>query len=75
MAFSTYDRDNDNYNAGSCAAIHHGGWWYNACDRAYLNGRWASKDAQGVKWFASLKSGNTYLLYPNYSEMKVRMDT
>ncbi|XP_061190422.1 ficolin-1-like [Saccostrea echinata] len=42
MGFSTLDRDNDNkpgdYN---CAVRMEGGWWFNACHRAFLNGPWA----------------------------------
>ena len=35
--FSTYDNDNDQ-DSGNCAYRHQGGWWYNACYYANLNG-------------------------------------
>ncbi|XP_075909119.1 uncharacterized protein LOC142905826 isoform X2 [Petromyzon marinus] len=37
--FSTYDRDNDAFR-GNCAQHQKGGWWYNACSHANLNGVW-----------------------------------
>ncbi|XP_061190416.1 ryncolin-1-like [Saccostrea echinata] len=43
MYFSTPDRDND-HDAGSCAAGLKGGWWFNRCHQAFLNGLWASDD-------------------------------
>ncbi|XP_059918111.1 fibrinogen-like protein 1 isoform X3 [Gadus macrocephalus] len=36
--FSTYDRDNDNYAGGKCAQEDKGGWWFNRCHSAHLNG-------------------------------------
>lgn len=35
--FSTFDRDNDRWGE-SCAAAYGGGWWYNSCQSANLNG-------------------------------------
>ncbi|KAF7650352.1 hypothetical protein LDENG_00127220 [Lucifuga dentata] len=44
MMFSTYDRDNDNWNPGDpskqCAKEDGGGWWYNRCHSANPNGRY-----------------------------------
>lgn len=39
VSFSTMDRDNDRYG-GNCAAYHKGGWWFNNCVDAFLNGPW-----------------------------------
>ncbi|XP_061191040.1 fibroleukin-like [Saccostrea echinata] len=41
MYFSTADRDNDMLVIGSCAAVHKGGWWFNQCYNAFLNGAWS----------------------------------
>jgi hypothetical protein len=37
--FSTLDQDND-FSILSCADIGRGGWWYNDCYNAFLNGPW-----------------------------------
>lgn len=38
MSFSTFDQDNDLFTALNCAAWFGGGWWFNACHLAFLNG-------------------------------------
>lgn len=44
MMFSTYDKDNDNWNPGDpytqCSREDGGGWWYNRCHSANPNGRY-----------------------------------
>ncbi|XP_062608617.1 fibroleukin-like, partial [Saccostrea cucullata] len=44
MYFTTYDRDNDRYSDGNCATKHKGGWWFNGCYNAFLNGLWSTTD-------------------------------
>ena len=42
MPFSTYDRDNDNLDDGSCSLDYGGGggWWYNDCLNSNPNGKY-----------------------------------
>ena len=47
--FSTYDVDNDKYS-GNCAGSYKGGWWYNNCLYANLNGKNGVKSSQGIRW-------------------------
>lgn len=51
MFFTTYDNDNDNreYNCGS---RWRGGWWYNACHKANLNGEYGNTEfSKGINWY------------------------
>jgi hypothetical protein len=78
--FSTYDVDNDEapveFWNGNCAARFHGAWWYTACYRSNLNGRYyketsgavAKKKNDGVSWNSWL--GNKYSL--KMVEMKLK---
>ena len=74
MKFSTKDADNDASpnTGGSCALAYKGGWWYNNCHGANLNGLYLrgphSSYANGVNWY--LFRGNHYSL--KFTEMKVR---
>ncbi|XP_062609689.1 microfibril-associated glycoprotein 4-like isoform X6 [Saccostrea cucullata] len=45
MSFSTPDRDNDGCSWCNCAAYsaYRGGWWFNWCHQAFLNGQWSSE--------------------------------
>ncbi|KAM7444297.1 cell surface pattern recognition receptor signaling pathway [Porites harrisoni] len=54
MQFSTKERDND-LSSVNCAVRHKGGWWYNQCSWANLNGvyyggEYSSQYGDGVKW-------------------------
>ncbi|XP_076039744.1 scabrous [Oratosquilla oratoria] len=46
MRFSTWDRDQDATET-NCAEFYRGGWWFNACIHANLNGDYAN----GLSWF------------------------
>ncbi|XP_063058416.1 fibrinogen like 1B [Engraulis encrasicolus] len=56
MQFTTRDEDNDRYTQGNCAEENKGGWWYNRCHAANLNGRYYRGGAykgdndDGVVW-------------------------
>ncbi|XP_029964750.1 fibrinogen-like protein 1 [Salarias fasciatus] len=57
IPFSTHDQDNDNYEQGNCAQEDKGGWWFNKCHSAHLNGRYYPKGHysamtdDGVIWY------------------------
>ncbi|XP_054766226.2 ficolin-3-like [Lytechinus pictus] len=67
LPFSTRDRDNDAYN-GNCAVAYQGGWWYKACHRSNLNGRWAVPDYTGMAWCRD----DGIFLHMNFSIMEIR---
>ncbi|XP_068728964.1 ryncolin-1-like [Montipora capricornis] len=52
QAFSTKDRDNDNYS-GNCASSHKGAWWYRSCHYSNLNGLYLNgkTNASGMTWY------------------------
>ncbi|XP_062574515.1 ficolin-1-like [Saccostrea cucullata] len=55
IAFSTHDSDAD-LHAGNCADHNKGGWWYNTCHNAFLNGPWNS-DTWGRPWYPTIRNG------------------
>lgn len=50
MSFSTVDKDNDQYNDGSCARVLRGGWWYNRCSTSNLNGENCETGPSCMTW-------------------------
>ncbi|KAI9525135.1 hypothetical protein NQZ68_009324 [Dissostichus eleginoides] len=56
IKFSTHDKDNDNYK-GNCAQEDNGGWWFNKCHSAHLNGmyypngHYSALTDNGVVWY------------------------
>ncbi|KAI4819687.1 hypothetical protein KUCAC02_004927 [Chaenocephalus aceratus] len=56
IKFSTHDQDNDNYK-GNCAQEDNGGWWFNKCHSAHLNGmyypngHYSALTDNGVVWY------------------------
>ncbi|XP_045136949.1 techylectin-5B-like [Portunus trituberculatus] len=55
-SFSTKDRDNDLYSVGNCAEEFTGGWWYDRCYDAHLNGLFPvvpdRVEAKYITWWA-----------------------
>ena len=76
MKFSTYDRDNDEYPQGNCAAssVHAGGWWHNHCVLVHLNGIYyrrtqaLGKTGHGICWQGNVGYTNSL----QFVEMKMR---
>ncbi|XP_069940510.1 angiopoietin-related protein 7-like [Cherax quadricarinatus] len=51
--FSTWDRDNDEWIAGSCSASNGGGWWYSRCHRTALTAVFPTspnRDFRSIRW-------------------------
>ncbi|XP_067841986.1 fibrinogen like 1B isoform X2 [Heptranchias perlo] len=74
MQFSTPDQDNDRYLQGNCARENKGGWWFNRCHAANLNGKYyrhgnyTAKYDNGILWYTW--KGWWYSL--RFTTMKVR---
>jgi len=53
--FTTLDRDNDLYSSGNCAESFTGGWWYDRCYDAHLNGMYPEppdrQNASFITWW------------------------
>ena len=69
--FTTYDNDN---SGNRCGYIDQGGWWYNYCTYANLNGRHEMSDLPGFEQRLIWNSGCGHNVYTN-SEMKIRSKT
>ncbi|XP_064115530.1 techylectin-5B-like [Macrobrachium nipponense] len=54
--FTANDRDNDLYDDGNCATYFSGGWWYDRCYDAHLNGVFPvvpdRQNASFITWWA-----------------------
>ncbi|KAL9989424.1 hypothetical protein ACROYT_G003972 [Oculina patagonica] len=69
FAFSTKDRDNDQWSS-NCASRYKGAWWYKSCHDPNLNGLYLSgkDDTRGMCWHHWKKNCESV----KRSEMKIR---
>nr|XP_039262854.1 ryncolin-1-like isoform X3 [Styela clava] len=67
--FSTKDQENDQDPGKNCAESYIGGWWYNYCHHANLNGLYTGTSTEGLSWF---KWKNTYTPFAKFVEIKIR---
>ncbi|XP_039262914.2 fibrinogen-like protein A [Styela clava] len=68
--FSTKDRENDKHESAVCAVSYKGGWWYNSCHHANLNGLYAdTTSTKGLSWY---RWKNSHTPFAKFVEMKIR---
>ncbi|XP_034021068.1 fibrinogen alpha chain [Thalassophryne amazonica] len=75
MKFSTFDNDNDNWEE-NCAEMYGGGWWYNNCQSANLNGMYyKGKYDPDTNTPYEIENGIVWVTYKpaDYSLKTVRM--
>ncbi|XP_070805061.1 fibrinogen alpha chain [Pituophis catenifer annectens] len=76
MKFSTYDQDSDQWE-DNCAEVYGGGWWYNNCQAANLNGIYYSGGQYDPRNNAPYEIENGVIWLPfrpsDYSLKVVRM--
>ncbi|XP_047487397.1 techylectin-5B-like [Penaeus indicus] len=64
--FTSNDRDNDLYASGNCASFFSGGWWYDRCYDAHLNGVYPvtpdRQNASFITWWANEEEGKVPLV-------------
>ncbi|XP_053113762.1 veficolin-1-like [Hemicordylus capensis] len=72
LKFSTWDKDNDTNDKGSCAVSYKGAWWYSSCHNSNLNGLYLKGEhtsyANGINW----STGKGYNYSYKYVDMKIR---
>lgn len=57
MMFSTLDRNNDNCGSSfQCASRYKGGWWFNCCGSAFLNGFY-NMSSWWNPWYPTVSTG------------------
>ncbi|XP_043071258.1 techylectin-5B-like [Drosophila grimshawi] len=60
LKFSTRDRDNDQKDTFNCAEIYTGGWWYDACYKSHLMGKYQDSSlGAGINWYPFATSTGT----------------
>ncbi|XP_071368143.1 fibrinogen alpha chain-like [Centroberyx affinis] len=75
MKFSSFDRDNDKWEE-NCAEMYGGGWWYNNCQSANLNGiYYKGQYDPGSNTPYEIENGVVWVTYKpaDYSLKTVRM--
>lgn len=56
MMFSTLDRNNDICSSYHCASRYKGGWWFNCCGYAFLNGLY-NMSSWWNPWYPTVTTG------------------